>query len=503
KRTEFGGEKGLLLPILNGDISTFIPIAQETRYVGNVEFVRYGGQSTWVSKRYIAGKVLITTVNNQATTRFMLDDHLGSTHVIADASGKKEQVMSFDVFGARRNATTWARDFSDQNKFTSKLTLRGYTGHEQMDEVGLVHMGGRIYDPILGRFLQADPMVQAPNNIQNLNRYSYVMNNPLNKTDPSGYIFATIAIWALNAAISQGIITGVTATVLSGLLTAYSYYGYAKLAVGIIQAANQGGTALANFAGGWAKGFAKGQAVTCMLNMAAGGGCIDGLETKEQGNAETDGQKKGIKKGGKNEDGLSSPEHRRGLSDKEWETTQKDIKTNIKNAKNMIKALQDPTSSDYSRIAYNYGYNTRIGMDADAFSSVAESLAKDLKGMISKLESMGRDDFYHYVTGGSDFAEAGSTQIGLSNNYFKSNLRYGDVPQTTIIHEVSHMPSFGYKHEFGGSTSFGSTASDLVDLNQIGHKTFSPAQRVNVRAHLRYNPYVLEHSMMGVNYIDK
>ncbi|MCG7564640.1 RHS repeat-associated core domain-containing protein, partial [Pseudoalteromonas sp. McH1-42] len=221
--------------------------------------------------------------------RFMLDDHLGSTHVIADASGKKEQVMSFDVFGARRNATTWARDFSDQNKFTSKLTLRGYTGHEQMDEVGLVHMGGRVYDPILGRFLQADPMVQAPHNIQNLNRYSYVVNNPLNKTDPSGYIFATIAVWALNAAISQGIITGVTATVLSGLLTAYSYYGYAKLAVGIIQAANQGGTALANFAGGWAKGFAKGQAVTCMLNMAAGGGCIDGLETKQQGSADTDG----------------------------------------------------------------------------------------------------------------------------------------------------------------------------------------------------------------------
>ncbi|MCG7537509.1 RHS repeat-associated core domain-containing protein [Pseudoalteromonas sp. OOF1S-7] len=154
-----------------------------------------------MSKRYIAGKVLITTVNNQATTRFMLDDHLGSTHVIADASGKKEQVMSFDVFGARRNATTWARDFSDQSKFTSKLTLRGYTGHEQMDEVGLVHMGGRIYDPILGRILQADPMVQAPENIQNLNRYSYVVNNPLNKTDPSGYIFATIAIWALNAAI--------------------------------------------------------------------------------------------------------------------------------------------------------------------------------------------------------------------------------------------------------------------------------------------------------------
>jgi len=48
-------------------------------------------------------------------------------------------------------------------------------------------MNGRIYDPKLGRFLQADPIVQAPKNSQNLNRYSYVLNNPLSYSDPSGY----------------------------------------------------------------------------------------------------------------------------------------------------------------------------------------------------------------------------------------------------------------------------------------------------------------------------
>lgn len=50
-------------------------------------------------------------------------------------------------------------------------------------------MNGRIYDPTLGRFLQADPHIQAPTNTQNYNRYSYVLNNPMSYTDPSGYFF--------------------------------------------------------------------------------------------------------------------------------------------------------------------------------------------------------------------------------------------------------------------------------------------------------------------------
>jgi hypothetical protein len=51
-------------------------------------------------------------------------------------------------------------------------------------------MNGRIYDPTLGRFLQADPFIQAPTNSQSYNRYSYVLNNPLSMTDPSGYFFS-------------------------------------------------------------------------------------------------------------------------------------------------------------------------------------------------------------------------------------------------------------------------------------------------------------------------
>jgi len=48
-------------------------------------------------------------------------------------------------------------------------------------------MNGRAYDYNLGRFLSVDPFIQAPGNSQSLNPYSYIMNNPLSGTDPSGY----------------------------------------------------------------------------------------------------------------------------------------------------------------------------------------------------------------------------------------------------------------------------------------------------------------------------
>ncbi len=52
--------------------------------------------------------------------------------------------------------------------------------------MGLIHMNGRVMDSVTGRFLSADPFVQFPFDSQSFNRYSYVRNNPLSATDPSG-----------------------------------------------------------------------------------------------------------------------------------------------------------------------------------------------------------------------------------------------------------------------------------------------------------------------------
>ena len=71
-------------------------------------------------------------------------------------------------------------------------THKGFTGHNQLDGVNLIHMGGRVYDAEIGRFLSADPFVQDSTNLQGLNRYSYVENNPLSYTDPSGYFLKSL-----------------------------------------------------------------------------------------------------------------------------------------------------------------------------------------------------------------------------------------------------------------------------------------------------------------------
>ncbi|MGB9992960.1 RHS repeat-associated core domain-containing protein, partial [Pseudoduganella rhizocola] len=64
---------------------------------------------------------------------------------------------------------------------------RGFTGHEMLDQLDLVHMNGRIYEPLIARFLSADPLIQDPTHSQSYNRYAYVWNNPANLMDPTGF----------------------------------------------------------------------------------------------------------------------------------------------------------------------------------------------------------------------------------------------------------------------------------------------------------------------------
>ncbi|MGD9583590.1 MAG: RHS repeat-associated core domain-containing protein [Lysobacterales bacterium] len=95
--------------------------------------------------------------------------------------------MSFDAHGNRRDADTWSDAALAPG--VPANTTRGFTGHEHIDAANIVHMNGRLYDPALGRMLSADPIVQELFNAQNLNRYTYALNNPLSFTDPTGLSF--------------------------------------------------------------------------------------------------------------------------------------------------------------------------------------------------------------------------------------------------------------------------------------------------------------------------
>ena len=60
--------------------------------------------------------------------------------------------------------------------------------HEHYRDFGLINMNGRMYDPLVGRMLSPDIVIQNPEYSQSYNRYSYCFNNPLRFTDPSGYV---------------------------------------------------------------------------------------------------------------------------------------------------------------------------------------------------------------------------------------------------------------------------------------------------------------------------
>ena len=114
---------------------------------------------------------------------YLHDDLLGSTHTIASQDGEILQTNRYDPFGTRVNPLDATKPLAPLNS----PIHTGFTGHEHDDEVGLINMKGRIYDPKTARFLTPDPIIQEPYFGQSLNRYSYVLNSPTNYIDPSGF----------------------------------------------------------------------------------------------------------------------------------------------------------------------------------------------------------------------------------------------------------------------------------------------------------------------------
>ncbi len=144
----------------------------------------YGELIYWIQEYRIQNTCSVTTGSD---SYFVLKDHLGSVDqtVHDQGSGSGEQ-HSYDAFGLRRDVAGWADDADYSQLTTDEQLDRGYTEHEHLDNVRAIHMNGRVQDPIIGRMLSVDPIVGGATP-QTHNGYSYVGNNPLSYTDPSGF----------------------------------------------------------------------------------------------------------------------------------------------------------------------------------------------------------------------------------------------------------------------------------------------------------------------------
>jgi len=117
-------------------------------------------------------------VNDGSGLQYLLTDHLGSVVAIINASGTLTSQQRYLPFGQVR---------TDLNGPRITATDFGYTGQRNNSYINLLDYKSRWMDPLLGRFVSPDSIIPNAANPQNLNRYSYVVNRPINLNDPTGH----------------------------------------------------------------------------------------------------------------------------------------------------------------------------------------------------------------------------------------------------------------------------------------------------------------------------
>ncbi|TQV84274.1 hypothetical protein FKG94_06350 [Exilibacterium tricleocarpae] len=169
-------------------------LGDTTLYLGLLEkIIKADGATEDRHYIYAAGQLVaehIVSSTDGIQTRYLHKDALGSVDLITDAYANVVDRRSFDAWGKLRHFPWQAQAGVNDPLYLTQLpyTNKGYTGHESVQEVDLIHMNGRMYDATLARFISADPYIESAGNSQSYNRYSYVWNNPMKYTDPTGYL---------------------------------------------------------------------------------------------------------------------------------------------------------------------------------------------------------------------------------------------------------------------------------------------------------------------------
>jgi RHS repeat-associated protein len=174
-------------------IGTFLNGTETTYYVADLLEKKLASTTGVTYYRHFIptpyGITVIVSRNSDASTSmaYVLSDHLGSSDAVLDNTGALLVQESFGPFGARRGST-WtqpAPTYWDSVNIAA-TTRRGFTFQEMLDNLGLIHMNGRVYDPAVARFLSVDPIIGDLTDTQSVNPYAYAGNRPLNVTDPTG-----------------------------------------------------------------------------------------------------------------------------------------------------------------------------------------------------------------------------------------------------------------------------------------------------------------------------
>ncbi|TKG90729.1 hypothetical protein EYV94_22970 [Puteibacter caeruleilacunae] len=188
-------EQRCIMEVKNNSTTILKRVYAGNSYVKETE----GGvtkEYTWIGGDAYTAPVVAIKQGGTTTCYAMLRDHLGSiTHQVKLFNGGSSltQEFSYDAWGRQRNPSTWISYTPGSEP--SLVAGRGFSGHEHLKWFGLINMNGRLYDPVVGRFLSPDNNIQYLDFTENLNRYSYCLNNPLKYNDPSGEFFAELVYW--------------------------------------------------------------------------------------------------------------------------------------------------------------------------------------------------------------------------------------------------------------------------------------------------------------------
>jgi RHS repeat-associated protein len=127
----------------------------------------------YAGSQRVAMRELTSTGGN--TLYYLHADHLGSTSLTTDSSGNVVARQNYYPYGSIRSGVgTMPTDIA-------------FTGQRNDASTGLYFFNARYYSSALGRFISADTIVPQPGNPQTLNRFAYVLNNPVRLTDPTGH----------------------------------------------------------------------------------------------------------------------------------------------------------------------------------------------------------------------------------------------------------------------------------------------------------------------------